>query len=83
MLDRFLGRTGYASQQIPGEPKNPTAPDNLYNFVPGTHSAIGKFERRTKQTSLEVFLLLHRNWFVAGADVLAAGGGVLAARKKR
>ena len=83
LLDRYLGKTGYASQQIPGEPKRPGAPDNLYAYVPGIHSATGKFTRRTKQTSLEVFFTLHRHWFALGAAALAAGGTVLATRGKR
>src|ERR1700761_6467188 len=32
LLDRYLGRTGYTSQQIAGEPKDPNAPDNLYDY---------------------------------------------------
>ncbi len=83
LLDRYLGATGYDSQQIEGEPTDPNAPNNLYDYVPGTHSAVGKFTRRQKQTSLEVFLLLHRNWFAIGAAALAAGGTVLATRSKR
>ncbi len=83
LLDRYLGATGYKSQQIKGQPRDPNAPNNLYNYVPGTHSAVGKFTRRQKQTSAEVFLLLHRNWFALGAAALAAGGAVLAARRKR
>ena len=82
LLDRYLGATGYKSQQIEGEPKDPSAPNNLYSYVPGTHSAIGKFERRTKQTSVEVFITLHRHWFVLGAALLAAGGTALAAKRK-
>src|SRR5665213_4422527 len=30
LLDRYLGKTGYKSQQIPNEPKDPSAPNNLY-----------------------------------------------------
>lgn len=83
LLDRYLGATGYKSQQIQGEPRDPNAPNNLYDYVPGTHSAVGKFTRRQKQTSLEVAILLHRNWFIAGAVALMAGGAVLAGNKKR
>ena len=39
ILDRYLGKTGYKSQQIPDEPKDPNAPNNLYDYVPGVHSA--------------------------------------------
>ncbi len=81
LLDRYLGATGYKSQQIKDTPRNPNAPNNLYEYVPGAHSAIGKFTRRQKRTSIEVFLLLNRNWFVAGLAALAAGGVVAAKRK--
>ncbi|HSU18119.1 MAG TPA: SDR family oxidoreductase, partial [Acidobacteriaceae bacterium] len=58
VLDRYLGRTGYDSQQIKGEPRDPNAPDDLYNYVPGVHSARGKFDDRSKRTSAEVFFTL-------------------------
>ena len=83
LLDRYLGATGYKSQQIEGEPKQPNAADNLYAYVPGTHSARGKFERRSKQTSAEVFILLHREWFALAGVVAAVGGTLLAARKRK
>ncbi len=83
LLDRYLGKTGYKSQQIAGEPRNPTAPDNLYAYVPGTHSAVGKFKRRMKRTSFEIFFTLHRHWFAVGAAaLLAAGGTAIVAKKK-
>ena len=82
LLDRYLGKTGYESQQIPGEPKGSNPPDNLYAYVPGTHSALGKFERRMKRTSAEVFITLHRHWLALGAAALVAGGVALVAKKK-
>ncbi len=83
ILDWYLGKTGYKSQQIPNEPKNPNAPNNLYEFVPGTHSARGKFADRSKRTSAEVFVTLHRGWFVLGTAVaLSVVGGAIVARKK-
>ena len=83
LLDFYLGKTGYKSQQIKGEPKNPDAPNNLYKYVPGKHSARGKFGDRSTMTSAEVFIVLNRNWFVAGAAALcaAAGAAVIAKRK--
>lgn len=72
LLDRYLGRTGYKSQQIATEPRDPNAPNNLYEFVPGVHSARGKFDDRSKQTSVEVFVSLHSQWFAVGAFALAA-----------
>lgn len=75
LLDIYLGKTGYKSQQIASEPRDPNAPDNLYQYVPGIHSARGKFDDRSKRTSAEVFISLHRRWF-AGAAVAVVGAGV-------
>lgn len=82
LLDIYLGKTGYKSQQIPNEPKNPDAPNNLYEFVPGVHSARGKFADRSKRTSAEVFITLHRGWFAIGAAVVLGVGGTILGRKK-
>jgi NADP-dependent 3-hydroxy acid dehydrogenase YdfG len=83
LLDRYLGRTGYKSQQLQGEPRDPNAPNNLYEYVPGKHSARGKFGDRSKRTSAEVFVSLHRRWFaLAAALVVGVGGVVLAARER-
>jgi NAD(P)-dependent dehydrogenase (short-subunit alcohol dehydrogenase family) len=82
LLDRYLGKTGYASQQIEGEPRDPNAPNDLYHYVPGVHSARGKFDDRSKRTSAEVFMSLHKNWFVAAAALVLAAGGTLVATRK-
>ena len=85
LLDRYLGKTGYKSQQIQGEPKNPDAPNNLYDYVPGVHSTRGKFDDSSKRTSAEVFVALHRGWFTAAGilAIAAAGGAIIAKRKER
>ena len=83
LLDRYLGKTGYKSQQIAGEPRDPNAPNNLYDYVPGVHSARGKFDDRSKRTSAEVFLSLHREWFALGAFALIGLGGALLAGRRR
>jgi NAD(P)-dependent dehydrogenase (short-subunit alcohol dehydrogenase family) len=83
LLDRYLGKTGYKSQQIAGEPRDPNAPNNLYDYVPGVHSARGKFDDRSKRTSAEVFVSLHRGWFALGAFALIGLGGSLLAGRRR
>lgn len=83
LLDKYLGQTGYKSQQIASEPRDPYAPNNLYEYVPGVHSARGKFDDRSKRTSLETFASLHREWFALGALALAGTGAVMAALKSR
>jgi NAD(P)-dependent dehydrogenase (short-subunit alcohol dehydrogenase family) len=82
LLDRYLGRTGYESQQIQGEPRDPDAPDNLYHYVPGVHSARGKFDDRSRRNSAEIFVSLHREWFALGALALVGLGGALLARRR-
>jgi NAD(P)-dependent dehydrogenase (short-subunit alcohol dehydrogenase family) len=84
LLDWYLGKTGYKSQQIPGEKKNPDAPNNLYEYVPGVHSARGKFTDRSTRTSAEVFVTLNRGWFALGAALLltAIGGAAVATNRK-
>ncbi len=82
LLDRYLGATGYKSQQIADEPKDPNAPDNLYTYVPGTHSARGKFDKQMSRTSAEVFFSLHRGWMTLGAAALVTGGAILAGRRR-
>lgn len=81
LLDRYLGKTGYDSQQIKGEPRDPNAPNDLYQYVPGVHSARGRFDDRSKRTSAEVFVTLHRTWFVAAAALVLVAGGTLLAKR--
>jgi NAD(P)-dependent dehydrogenase (short-subunit alcohol dehydrogenase family) len=82
ILDWYLGKTGYKAQQLQNEPRDPNAPNNLYNYVPGTHSARGKFANRSARTSAEVFVSLHRGWFALGALALTATGGILLATRR-
>lgn len=77
LLDRYLGKTGYKSQQIASEKQDPDAPNNLYNYVPGVWSARGKFSKRSTGSSSEVFVSLHLHWFALGLAGLIAGGLVL------
>ena len=83
LLDRYLGKIGYKGQQIQGEPKDPEASNNLYDYVPGTHGARGKFADRSTRTSVEVFVVLHRAKVTAAVALVAAaiGGGLLLARR--
>jgi NADP-dependent 3-hydroxy acid dehydrogenase YdfG len=83
LLDKYLGMTGYKSQQIADEPKDPNAPNNLYNYVPGVHSARGKFSDRSTRTSIEIFLSLNRGKVALGAAALltAIGGAIVAKRR--
>jgi hypothetical protein len=52
-------------------------------------SAAGRVEEvfgpidRSKRTSAEVFVALHRNWFIAVAALVLAAGGMLLAKRVR
>ena len=83
LLDKYLGRTGYKSQQIQSEPRDPDTPNNLYQYVPGKHSARGKFSDRSAHTSAEAFASVHRRWFALGAVALAMAGTTLLTHRGR
>jgi short-subunit dehydrogenase len=80
LVDAFLGRTGYASQQTP-EKIDPDRPDALEHPLPGDHGAHGRFDRRAKPRSPELDFVLSapvagvmRTWNRA----LEAAGNLLA-----
>jgi NADP-dependent 3-hydroxy acid dehydrogenase YdfG len=81
LLDKYLAKNGYESQQLMDEPRDPHEPDNLYSYVPGRHSARGKFEGRSKEWSAQVWASLNRNWLLASAGVLLAAGAALVSRR--
>ena len=78
LLDHYLGRTGYNSQQT-HEPEDPNRPNNLWEPVPGDHGAHGVFDSRAHSRSLETWADLHRVKLAAGAVALAGLGIVGAA----
>jgi NAD(P)-dependent dehydrogenase (short-subunit alcohol dehydrogenase family) len=55
LLDRFLARTGYDSQQYDG-PEDEDRPNNLYEAVAGDHGAHGSFDARAKSWSAQWWL---------------------------
>ena len=79
LLDEYLGETGYKAQQT-GEPDSPSRADNLWNYVPGEHSAHGPFDDRAHSFSPQVFVDLHRGWFL-GAGVVLLAGAIIACNK--
>jgi NAD(P)-dependent dehydrogenase (short-subunit alcohol dehydrogenase family) len=83
LLDVYLGKTGYKSQQIPDELKDPNAPNNLYEYVPGAHGARGKFGARSTSASAEIFVSLHLGSFALGAAAALTALGVALVAKRR
>ncbi len=78
--DWYLARTGYKSQQT-DQPRNPNRPDNLDHPVDDTrdYGAHGRFDKRAKPKSAEVWAVTHRPWIAAAA--LAGAGLAIVGRK--
>jgi NAD(P)-dependent dehydrogenase (short-subunit alcohol dehydrogenase family) len=86
LLDRYLARTGYGSQQT-AQPPGPGRPDNLVQPVDGTHGhdhgSRGAFDGRSHQRSPQLWVSQHArlaSGALAGAAVL---GAILARRLGR
>jgi short-subunit dehydrogenase len=81
LADRYLGETGYKSQQT-DEPVPGGRPGNLFEAVPGDWAAHGVFDARAKDSSPETWLQEHRGLLGAGLASLAACGIALVIAKR-
>ncbi|MCM6778972.1 SDR family oxidoreductase [Nocardia sp. CDC159] len=77
LLDRYLGRTGYRSQQT-AEQDRPDRPANLWCALDDTedYGAHGRFDRRSRYGSPQVWLSRHHGELATAAA--AAGFGAIA-----
>ncbi|MFG3200894.1 SDR family oxidoreductase [Streptomyces sp. NPDC048192] len=87
LLDRYLARTGYDSQQT-DQPLDPTRPANLWKPVDDTHGADhgphGVFDDEAHSRSLQLWAVRHRRPLALTAGALgAAGTAVVAALRPR
>lgn len=86
LLDRYLARTGYESQQT-DQPEEPNRPDNLWNPVPGDFAAHGSFDNRAHDSSVQLWLATHPAVSLAGmagiAGAMVAAFSLSARRRKR
>ena len=73
LVDRYLARTGYDSQQYDG-PEDPNRANNLWEPVPGDHGAHGDFDARAQDWSPQLWSSEHRAWLMAGAAGLVIAG---------
>jgi NAD(P)-dependent dehydrogenase (short-subunit alcohol dehydrogenase family) len=88
LLDRYLGRTGFDSQQTP-EPQPADAPANLWEPVDGPdgrdHGAHGRFDDKAMSRSPQLWASRHHGLLGAAAGVLvaaaAAAGGAAFLRR--
>ena len=77
ILDHYLGRTGYDSQQHDG-PADPNRPNNLWEPVPGDHGAHGDFDERASDHSVQLWMDTNRLWLaLAGLGAAATIYGVV------
>ena len=83
LLDRYLARTGFASQQA-DYPVKPNRPDNLYDATPGDHGAHGSFDDRAQPWSPQLTARMHPIAVLATlvALVIASIGSLIALREK-
>ncbi len=71
-LDHYLARIGYGAQQT-DELVDPHRPNNLFKPVPGDYGAHGRFSRRAKTVSVQLWINMYRGWLALfGAGVAAA-----------
>jgi NAD(P)-dependent dehydrogenase (short-subunit alcohol dehydrogenase family) len=87
VLDHYLARTGYKSQQT-NEPEDPDRPYNLWQPVAGDRGAHGRFDNRARGGSKELWAVTHPGTVAAAAAgaagvATAAGVGVMAAARRR
>lgn len=72
LLDRYLARSGYRSQQA-DEPESLTRADNLWAPAPGDHGAHGRFDARARRYSTQLWLTEHRSLLLLlGAGAVGA-----------
>ncbi|MGI5215995.1 SDR family oxidoreductase [Plantactinospora sp. CA-290183] len=86
LLDRYLARTGYASQQG-GRPTGPHRPTNLWHPVDDAdgvdHGAHGAFDDRSRGRSPQWWFSRHRAPVVAALLAGAAGAALARAARRR
>jgi NAD(P)-dependent dehydrogenase (short-subunit alcohol dehydrogenase family) len=76
LLDRYLGRIGYAAQQA-ARPPEPGRPDNLDAFVPGDRGARGEFSDEARSFSPSLWVQLHRRALAAAVGLALVGAAGL------
>jgi NAD(P)-dependent dehydrogenase (short-subunit alcohol dehydrogenase family) len=81
LLDRYLGRTGYRSQQT-DQPRDPHRPANLWAPVPGDHGAHGRFDDRAHPRSLQLWATTHRGTVAGLAGAALAGLAALGVARR-
>jgi NAD(P)-dependent dehydrogenase (short-subunit alcohol dehydrogenase family) len=85
LLDRYLARTGFKSQQT-GQPHNPNEPANLWQPADGPQGsdegAHGVFDQQAKTRSAQLWASQHHGLLGALAGGVVAAGTAWALRRK-
>ncbi len=81
LLDHYLARTGYDSQQYDGA-EDPNRPNNLWQPVPGDHGAHGAFDARARSWSPQLWTSEHRTLVALAAIGLGISGLIALLKKK-
>lgn len=77
LLDRYLAKTGYSSQQT-DQPTDPNRQNNLWEPLPGDRGAHGSFDNRAQDGSPELWFAKNQDWIsLVGLGIL--GGMAIAA----
>lgn len=85
LLDRYLARTGYRSQQT-DQPRSPDSPVNLWQAVDSSdgrdYGAHGRFDGRSTARSLQLWASQHHGTLAAAATAVAGAGLSIALRRR-
>ena len=81
LLDHYLARSGYDSQQYDGA-EDPNRPENLWQPVSGDHGAHGVFDARARNWSPQLWTSEHRTGAAITVLALAIAGLVALLKKK-
>ncbi|MDQ2908341.1 MAG: SDR family oxidoreductase [Candidatus Eremiobacteraeota bacterium] len=79
LLDIYLGKSGYGSQQYNGAP-SPDRKFNLLEPVPGDHGAHGDFDDKATSFSKELWVATHGTWLLIGSLGIAGAAAYALSR---
>jgi NAD(P)-dependent dehydrogenase (short-subunit alcohol dehydrogenase family) len=68
--DAYLAKKGFRAQQST-EVRDPQQPDSLFSPVPGVRSARGRFGNRSRKSSVQLTLTMHRDLLLTTAAAVA------------
>jgi hypothetical protein len=82
LLDRYLARNGYDTQQTQ-EPLERRSADNLVEALPGDRGAHGIFDAEARSRSIQFLATTHRRLLATAAAGAAAALAALARKRER